>query len=92
MTALRRLLLTVALTLLPLAQAMADEAYEDFTPQPLTDPKAPLHVVLSYSAIWMLILLFVVSVWRRQARVAAELKELEKQVRGEGGSPSAPHR
>ena len=39
---------------------------------------APLFVVLAYSAIWLVLLGFVATVWLRQRRLEAELPELRR--------------
>jgi len=44
---------------------------------------APLFVVLAYSAIWLVLLFFVASIWRRQRRVEAELARVSERL-GEG--------
>jgi CcmD family protein len=47
------------------------------------------HVVLAYGAIWVLTLGFVVMMWRRQARLTAEIDRLRAEVarltRDDGG-------
>ncbi len=45
---------------------------------------APLFVVLAYSAIWLVLLSFIISVWRRQRKVETDLDRLRRQL---GGQP-----
>ena len=48
---------------------------------------APLFVVIAYSAIWLVVIGFVVMVWRRQRDVQRELERLAKELaRSAGGS------
>jgi CcmD family protein len=72
-----KLLLVLSL-LLPPALAAAD--YQPYTPPESGEVPAPLYVVLAYSAIWLVLLVFVASVWLRQRRVELELKGLQRQL------------
>jgi CcmD family protein len=56
--------------------------------QPYVAPQAeilstPLFVLIAYSAIWIVLLIFVGSVWRRQRRVEAELELLRQRLGGD---------
>jgi len=54
---------------------------EDYQPyQGAEQVSAPLLVVIAYSAIWLVLLGFVASVWRRQRQVQADLAQLERQL------------
>lgn len=65
---------------LPGALASADE-YKDFDPSKATPTvSAPLFVVITYSAIWIVALLFVVLLWRRQRRVQEELEDVQRRL------------
>jgi CcmD family protein len=71
------------LTLLLLVPALAHGAGgDDYQPyQPSTETvSAPLFVVLAYSAIWLAILVFVLSVFLRQRRVSTELDQVRRQL------------
>lgn len=75
----------VALLVAALARADDSQGYQPYVATSSADQvSAPLFVVLAYSAIWLVLLLFVLSVWRRQQRVAAEMEQLKKKL---GGSP-----
>jgi CcmD family protein len=57
--------------------------------QPYTPPagsgqiSAPLFVVIAYSCIWLVLLLFVVAVWRKQRKVEEEIDDLRGRLGGE---------
>lgn len=70
---------------LPALHAYGDQGdYQPYKPPASAEQvSAPLFVVLAYSLIWIVLLGFVVSVWRRQDRVMVELEQLERQIRGE---------
>jgi CcmD family protein len=75
----------VALPVAALVWADDPRGYQPYVATSATDPiSAPLFVVLAYSAIWLVLLLFVLSVWRRQQRVEAEMEQLKKKL---GGTP-----
>ncbi len=74
--------------LLAPAVALAQKAGEAYQPyaagsQP-AKVSAPLFVVLAYSAIWLVLLLFVASIWSRQRRVQREVARLQRRLGGEG--------
>jgi CcmD family protein len=55
--------------------------YQPYQPPASTESvSAPLYVVLAYSAIWLVLLLFVASVWRRQRRVELEIEQMRHQL------------
>lgn len=61
----------------------ADEAaggYQPFTPGSTEQVSAPLFVVVAYSVIWIVLLLYVFAVWLRQRRVAADLAHVRQQL------------
>ncbi len=37
-------------------------------------------VAAAYAFIWLMVMLFVASIWRRQARLRSELEELRRQI------------
>jgi CcmD family protein len=85
-----KLLLVFSLLLPTLALAAPASDYQPYVPPEGGEVPAPLFVVLAYSAIWLVLLVFVASVWLRQRHVELELKELQRQlgareVRGGGG-------
>jgi CcmD family protein len=82
---------TVALLLtLPLVVASrAALAADDYVPYNAgagaEQVSAPLFVVIAYSVIWIALVGFVVSVWRRQRQLERELEILRQQLEGGGG-------
>jgi len=73
------LLLTLS-SLVGLADAQAaGKGYEPYAPA-AEQVSAPLFVILAYSAIWLVLLLFVLSVWVRQRRVTSELAQIRRQL------------
>jgi len=84
---LARLTLLLTLLLTPgLALAAKAEDYQPYTTGAETGQvSAPLFVIIAYSLIWLVLIGFVVSVWRRQRRVEEELDLLRRQLEG-GGS------
>lgn len=78
--------------LLPLSAAFAEEGAASYEPyqagQGAQGVSAPLYVLIAYSVIWLAVLLFVVSVWRRQQELQEEMRRLEEQLGVEsGGAP-----
>jgi CcmD family protein len=81
MTLLRTcLLLVIALAARAAAASPAD--YQPYVPPAAAEVSAPLYVVIAYSAIWLVLLLFVASVWRRQRRVEEEIAGLRQLLAG----------
>ena len=81
------LLLTLPLLLAPSA-ALAAEDYVPYNAEAgAGQVSAPLFVIIAYSLIWIAVIGFVVSVWRRQRRLEHELDLLRQQLEG-GGSRS----
>ena len=76
------LLATVALSA---AAVAATGEYQDVRPdQGSTEAtSASLHVTLAYGAIWVVAVLYLVFIWRRQARIAAEIAELRRRLDAE---------
>jgi CcmD family protein len=64
------------------ARAAGDAAgdYQPYVPGSAEQVSAPLFVVLAYSVIWIVVLLYVLSVWLRQRRVAAELTQVRREL------------
>ena len=73
------LLLTLFVLFPRLAHAAGGDDYQPYQPSAETI-SAPLFVVVAYSAIWLVILLFVLSVFLRQRRVSAELAQMRRQL------------
>ena len=60
--------------------AHADE-WQEYDPQSAVGAvDIPLFVILAYSAVWLVTLAFVVATWRRQARVHAQMNELQQRL------------
>ncbi len=80
-------LLALAL-LLPAGIASAAEGdYQPYQPGASGEAvSAPLFVVIAYSAIWLVLVGFVVMVWRRQREVQRELERLAHELARSGGS------
>lgn len=69
------------------ATAATEGDYRPYTSASTAEQvSAPLFVVIAYSAIWLLVLLFVMSVWLRQRRVEAELAQVRQQLEKLDGS------
>lgn len=65
--------------------AVAAEDYVPYDAGAKADQvSAPLFVVIAYSLIWIALIGFVVSVWRRQRRLEHELDLLRRQLEGGG--------
>lgn len=65
----------------PFASASPTPDYQPYTPaESQGGLSTPLSLVLAYSAIWLVVVLFVVSVWRRQRRVEGELVVLRQRL------------
>jgi CcmD family protein len=64
-----------------LASAAPSGDYQPYQPSASAEGvSAPLYVVLAYSAIWLVLLLFVASVWRRQRQVELEIERMRHQL------------
>jgi len=78
----------MSLTLLllwPLLSTATGDGFKPYVP-PSSEAgaiSAPLFVLIAYAAIWVVLLVFLGSVWRRQRRVEEELRELRRRL-GEG--------
>jgi CcmD family protein len=71
----------VAVSLLSgLARAAEDGGYQPYSPSGAEEVSAPLHVVIAYSAIWVVLVGFVLSVFRRQRRVELEIERLRREL------------
>ncbi len=72
--------------LLACSQAWAGpkSEYEPYVaPDRAGDPNVSLFVLLAYSSIWLVVLLFVLSVWRRQRQVEAEMRAIQAELGGD---------
>ena len=80
---------TLLLTLPFVVTSRAAFAAEDYAPYntgaAAEQVSAPLFVVIAYSVIWIALVGFVVSVWRRQRQLERELETLRQQLEGGGG-------
>ena len=74
------LLLLLAPLISPAPFAGGD--YKPYVPPAASDVPAPLFVIVAYSAIWLVLLIFLVSVWVRQRRVDEELRALQRRFEG----------
>jgi CcmD family protein len=86
----RRLLnagLLSVLALLPfygigVALAIPQDDYQPYSAATSSSgPSEMLFVLIAYFAIWFIVLLFVISIWRRQLRVESELEQLQRQLK-----------
>jgi CcmD family protein len=75
---------TVLVTEASRAWAAPGADWKPYVAEHSDEVSAPLFVVLAYSAIWIVLLLFVLSVWRRQRELEAEIADLRQQL---GGRP-----
>lgn len=82
---LLRTCLTLIVALAARVAAAAPGDYQPYVPPEGGQVSAPLYVVIAYSCIWLVLVLFVASVWRRQRRVEAELDVLRQQLARTGG-------
>jgi CcmD family protein len=83
---LRRLLLAIAPFALTAASAFAQpeqlNEYKPVTgPPPETIPAAPL-VIAAYIIVWLGLMVYLWSIWRRLGRVEAELQALQRRTPG----------
>jgi heme exporter protein CcmD len=76
----------MSLTLLllwPLLGAATGDGFKPYVaPSEAGAISAPLFVLIAYAAIWVVLLIFLGSVWRRQRRVEEELHELQRRLEG----------
>lgn len=83
-TRLASLLCTLALLLVP-SLALAADDYQPYAPGAAGEQvSAPMFVVIAYSLIWLVLLGFVFSVWRRQRLAEADLDQLRRQLEADG--------
>ena len=68
----------------PAKQPPARDGFQPWRPPEKEQVSAPLFVVLAYSAIWLAVLAFVISVWVRQRRVEQELAQLIREQQKTG--------
>ncbi len=62
--------------------------YQPYVPPASEAVSAPLFVVIAYAAIWVVLVIFLASVWRRQRRVEQELRDLEQRLERTASGPS----
>ncbi len=67
--------------LLSLAAPVAGGDYKPYVP-PVggVESIAPLFVIIAYSAIWLVLMGYLVSLWGRQRRVEEELGALQRRL------------
>jgi hypothetical protein len=65
--------------MLPVALLTQDVPYK--APEP--PPGEPL-VVIAYALFWVIAVLFLIAMYRRQSRIELEMKALAKQLEGDG--------
>ncbi len=67
---------------LTLLAGAAGQDYEPFTQggAETGQVSAPLYVILAYSIIWLVLLFFVASVWKRQKVVERDLEDLRREL------------
>ncbi len=70
----------IALIHLPYSWAASSADYEPYIPPTNPTESASLFVILAYSTIWLVLLFFVLTVWRRQKKVEAELRALHERL------------
>lgn len=68
----------------PAKQPPAKGGFQPWSPPEKEQVSAPLFVVLAYSAIWLAVLAFVLSVWLRQRRLEQELAQLIREQKKSG--------
>ena len=71
----------------PIAMTQAQPSADDFVPVtqlPETEqlPAAPL-LIGAYVVVWLVLLIYLLSLWRRMAAVDRELADVERRVAGE---------
>ena len=72
-------LLLLLAPLLSLAAAGGGD-YKPYVPPAAGEGSTPLFVIIAYSAIWLVLMLFLVSVWWRQRRVDEEIRALQRRL------------
>lgn len=60
--------------------AATEVDYEPYAPSAAEQISAPLFVVIAYLTIWLVLILFLASVWLRQRRVVRELHDLQRRL------------
>jgi CcmD family protein len=79
----RALLLAFGFGLLACASALAQEAQKGFVPAESVArqeiPSGPL-IYSAYAFVWFAVLVYVISLWRRIARVERELAEVNRKL------------
>lgn len=56
------------------------EGFEDYTPPPVSDYQAPTFVLIAYISIWMLLMGYLVFLWRKQAQLRRDVEELQARL------------
>ncbi|MCA9665197.1 MAG: hypothetical protein KC503_06400 [Myxococcales bacterium] len=63
------------------AKAGSGDGYEDFNPANKQEQvNAPLFVTIAYSLIWLVPLVYLIGLWRRQARLTAEVAAMRRDL------------
>jgi CcmD family protein len=70
--------MSLIVTLLALAAPAGD--YKPYVPPAPSETSTPLFVIIAYSAIWLVLMFFVVSIWMRQRRVDEEIRALQRRL------------
>lgn len=79
-----RCLAHAALSVQSAATGNGNAGYRDVVPA--EQVSAPLYVGLAYGLIWVVLMVYLIVLERRQGRVAAELERLQRQLEGEPDS------
>lgn len=69
------------------AASGSDPGYRDVVPAERVS--APLYVGLAYGVIWIVVMVYLLVLWRRQSRVAATLEHLQRQLDRDDAAPGA---
>ena len=56
--------------------------YQDVDPSQQENVSAPLHVLIAYGVVWLVLFGYVIALWRRQADLQAELQQTAQQGSG----------
>jgi hypothetical protein len=71
--------MSLLVTLLSLAPVAGGD-YKPYVPPAASETSTPLFVIIAYSAIWLILMFFLVSIWMRQRRVDDELRTLRRRL------------
>lgn len=65
------------------AAAAGEDGYQDVVAGAAQTSSAPVLVTIAYGLIWIVVLAYVVSIWRRQNRLSAQLQQLRRRLEGQ---------